>query len=356
MARFFKKREANRGQSPGALIFIGEQKVETVQCHLISYNNLDLKEIPLNPASIKMEVQQCGSEQITWLNVNGLHDIDIIRDIGHLFDIHPLVLEDILNTGQRPKLEEFDNFFFIVMKMVRFDKEKQMIVNEQLSMIVGGGFLLSFQERPGDVFEPVRERIRKHKGRIRNSGSDYLSYAMMDSVVDNYIYIVERLGEKIEDLEEEILAGPNSGVMEKINIFKRELNYLRKSIRPAREAIAQISRLDNDLIHEQSIPFFKDLTDLVTHVTEAIDTYQDLLTDQLNIYNSVVGNRLNDIMKVLTVFSAIFIPLTFIAGIYGTNFDYLPELHYKYSYFILWGVMLVIAGLLVMFFKRKGWF
>jgi magnesium transporter len=206
------------------------------------------------------------------------------------------------------------------------------------------------------VFEPVRERIRRQKSRIRASGTDYLACALMDTVVETYISVIEQMGEQIEDIEEEILSGHDSEVMEKINLFKRETNYLRKSIRPAREAIFQLSRLESDLIHETTRPFTKDLEDLIIHATEAIDTYRDLLTDQLNIHNSVTANRMNDIMKVLTIFAAVFIPLTFIAGVYGTNFEYLPELKYKYSYFIFWGVMIVIAGASLYYFKKKNWF
>jgi magnesium transporter len=278
-----------------------------------------------------------------------------MKAVGQAFDLHPLLVEDILNTGQRPKFEVFDNCLFMVLKMIRYEKEKQMIVNEQLSLVLGDTFLLTFQEQPGDVFEPVRERIRNQKGRIRGSGIDYLAYALLDTVVDNYIYIIEKLGEKIEDVEEEILEQADHGVMEKINMFKREMNFLRKSIRPAREAIIQLSKLDSELIREQTIPFLKDLQDLITHAAEAIDTYRDMLSDQLNLYNSVISNRMNDIMKVLTIFAAIFIPLTFIAGIYGTNFEYLPELHFKYSYFVFWGVMITVAIVMLLFFKKKRW-
>ncbi len=290
---------------------------------------------------------------MTWINIDGLHDVENIGRIGTMFDLHPLVLEDILNTGQRPKIDDYDDYLFIVLKMIRFDGQTQMVVNEQLSMVVADRFVLTFQERPGDVFEPVRERIRRRKSRIRSAGTDYLACALMDTVVENYISVVERIGEQIEDLEEEVLSGRDLGVMEKINRLKRETNYLKKSIRPAREAIFQLLRLESGLIHEKTYPFLKDLEDLAAHASEAVDTYRDLLTDQLNIYNSATANRMNDIMKVLTIFAAIFIPLTFIAGIYGTNFEYLPELRYKYSYFIFWGVLVVIAGALLYYFKKN---
>jgi magnesium transporter len=353
MARFFKKREEIKGLSPGSLVFIGNKKVEHVRIRVIDYDGTQLKEDELKDIAQGAEFKRTNT--VTWINVDGLHDLSLMKDVGNTFDLHPLLMEDILNTGQRPKLEEFENCLFLVLKMLRFDKQKQMVVSQQLSMVLGDTFLLTFQEQPGDVFEPVRERIRKQKARIRGSGTDYLAYALLDCVVENYVFIVERLGEQIEDIEGEVLEKADPAVMEKINTFKREMNFLRKSVRPAREAIMQMSKLDSELIHEQTIPFLKDLQDLITQATEAIDTYRDMLSDELNLYNSVIGNRMNDIMKVLTIFAAIFIPLTFIAGIYGTNFEYLPELKFKYSYFIFWGVMLGVAVVMLIYFKKKKW-
>ena len=353
MARFFKKREEIKGLSPGSLVFIGNKKVENVRIRVIDYDGTQLKEDELKEIAEGAEFKRTNT--VTWINVDGLHDLSLMKEIGDTFDLHPLLMEDILNTGQRPKIEEFHNCLFLVLKMLRYDKQKQMIISEQLSMVLGDNFLLTFQEQPGDVFEPVRERIRKQKARIRGSGIDYLAYALLDCVVENYVFIVERLGEQIEDIEEEVLTSAEPAVMEKINAFKREMNFLRKSVRPAREAIMQMSKLDSELIHDQTIPFLKDLQDLVTQAAEAIDTYRDILSDQLNLYNSAIGNRMNDIMKVLTIFAAIFIPLTFIAGIYGTNFEYLPELKFKYSYFIFWGVMLSVAVVMLIYFKKKKW-
>ena len=296
MARFFKKRDQSRGLSPGALIFIGKQKVDEVRIRLIDYDPKALKEDELQDIAQGEPFKH--TRTVTWINVDGLHDLDTIKKIGATFELHPLLLEDLLNTGQRPKLEEFDNCLFLVVKMLRYDKEKQMILAEQLSMVIGDTFLLTFQEQPGDVFEPVRERIRKGKGRIRGASIDYLAYALLDTVVDNYIFIIETMGEKIEDLEDAVLSNPVAATMERIGEFKREMNYLRRSIRPAREAIVQLCKLDSELINAQTSPFLKDLLDLITQATEAIDTYQEMLADQLDLYNSAVGNRMNDIMKV----------------------------------------------------------
>jgi magnesium transporter len=353
MARFFKKREANKGLAPGSLVFIGNTKVENILIRVIDYDKSNLTEAQLEDISKGKEFKE--TKTVSWINIDGLNDIELMQKLGEIFGLHPLLLEDILNTGQRPKFEEFDNCLFLVLKMLRYDAEKQLIISEQLSMVLGESYLITFQEQPGDVFEPVRERIRKQKGRIRGTGIDYLAYALLDTVVDNYISIIERLGDQIEDIEDEIFANPKPDVMEKISTFRGEMNYLRKSIRPLREALIQLLKSDNELIEDKTIPFLKDLLDLATQATEAIDTYREMLSDQLNIYNSSISNKMNEIMKVLTIFAAIFIPLTFIAGIYGTNFDNLPELHFKYSYFIFWGVMVSVAMALLAFFKRKEW-
>ena len=353
MARFLKKREASIGQDPSELVFIGEQKVQETTIRLIDYDLEHLKEQDL--LDIQSGLSYKETNTITWININGLHDMDLIKEIGTGFGLHPLVLEDIVNTGQRPKMEDYDDYLFFVLKMMRYDPANQKLKNEQLSIVLGKTFLLTFQERPGDVFEPVRERIRKRKGRIRRVGIDYLAYALLDTIVDNYIFIIERLGEQIEEIESEILSNPSQQVLYRINTFKREISYMRKTIRPAKDFVLQLSRLDSDLIHEQTHPFLKDLLDLATQAVEIVDTYREMLSDHLDIYNTSVSNRLNEIMKVLTIFSAIFIPLTFIAGIYGTNFEYLPELHYRYSYLVFWGILIAVALTMIKFFKRRSW-
>lgn len=353
MARFLKNKTASLGQVPGELVFIGEQKVQEATIKVMDYDNENLSEKQLQ--DIKDALSYKETDSVTWLNINGLHDTSLIKEVGTGFGLHPLVMEDIVNTGQRPKMEDYDDYLFFGAKMMRYDEASGEIQSEQLSMILGKNFLLTFQERPGDVFEPVRDRIRKQKGRIRKVGIDYLAYALLDTIVDNYIFIIERLGEQIEDIEGEILDNPTQDILSKINDYKREMNYLRKVIRPAREFILQLSRLDSNLIHDETIPFLKDLLDLASQSMDSIDSYRDMLSDHLNIYNTGVGNRLNEIMKVLTIFSAIFIPLTFIAGIYGTNFDNVPELHYHYSYFIMWGVFIVVVVAMLRFFRRRQW-
>ena len=354
MARFLQKRNKNKGLVPGTPVFIGKKKVDEIRLRIIDYDNSKLHEDILE--NILDSTKYKEKNTVTWINIDGLHNTKLMKEIGEIFDLHPLLIEDIMNTDQRPKLQESENNLFIVLKMLRYDEENNAIIAEQLSLAIGKKFLLTFQEQPGDVFEPVRERIRQKKERIRATGIDYLAYALIDTVVDNYIYIIERFGEKIEDMEEVVLGNPEPYIVEQLSNYRKEMNYLRKSIRPAREAILHLSRLETDLINNKTIPFLKDLEDLITQASEAIDTYREMLSDQMNLYNSALSNKMNDVMKVLTIFAAIFIPLTFIAGIYGTNFDYFPELHFKYSYFIFWGVIVLVALLMIIFFKRKKWF
>lgn len=353
MARFFKKRDQNKGLAPGALVFIGEQRTEKPRIRVLDFDNTVLEEGVLE--DIKEGKGFISKNSVTWLNIDGLHETSLIKEAGQIFELHPLLLEDLLNTGQRPKFEDFDNCLFFTLKMLRFDKEQDIFRSEQLSMVLGKTYLLTFQEKPADVFDPVRDRIRKSKGRIRVFGVDYLAYALLDTVVDNYLLIIEKIGSRVEDLEDLIISNSEADISEQIYTLKREINFLRKTIRPFKEATSALLKSESNLIDEKTVPFLKDLNDLVVQVTEGIDTYREMLTDQLNTYNTIVSNKMNDIMRVLTIFAAIFIPLTFIAGIYGTNFKFLPELEYRYSYFIFWFVLIVIAAILLLYFKRKKW-
>ena len=351
MARFLKSKAASLGRAPGALVFIGEHRMDRPILRLIRYDPTAMEEVELGG----LDQLTLAPDRVTWLNLYGLEDTGLVAEIGARFGIHPLALEDLLNTGQSPTLADFGDYVFMVVKMLRSAPDQpDTVLSEQLSLILGPGWLVTFQERMGDVFEPVRERMRKAQGRIRGAGADYLAYALLDTVVDNYIAIVEKLGARVEDVDDAVLDEAGD-VLERINDYKREMNYLRKAIRPAREAIGQLAKLDTDLIAEPTLPFLRDLQGLATQAAEAIDTYREMLSDALNTYRTAVGTRLNEIMKVLTVFAAIFIPLTFIVGVYGTNFDYLPELHVRYGYYVLWTVMAVVAGALLVYFRRKRW-
>jgi magnesium transporter len=297
------------------------------------------------------------TDTVTWLNVDGLHDSSVIEQIGEIFELDPMMLVDVLDTEQRPKVQEYDECIYISMKMIRYDEKENEIHKEKLSLVIANRLLISFQERQGDVFDPVRERIRKHKRKIRNSGTDYLAFALLDIVIDNYIYIISTLGEKIEQLEDDLIDNPTRDMLEQINDFKREINYLRRLIHPSREMINALSKLDTELFdHEENGVHWKELQDNINLATETSDGYREILSDMMNIYHTTVSTKLNDIMKFLTIFSVIFIPLTFIAGIYGTNFDNLPELHYEYSYHTMLAVMVIITIGMIFYFRSRKWF
>jgi len=354
MARFVKKRDKSAGKAPGSLVFLGNQKQEEVRITATKYNENqhhsdsepvkpeDLPDIPNKP-------------DVMWLNVDGLHDTDVIRRIGEKYGLHNLMLEDILNTDQRPKHEEFEDSLLISMKMLSYNKENNTLESEQISLVIKDNMMISFQEQVGDIFDPVRHRIRTSKGRIRRMGADYLAYTLLDSIVDKYLDIIVTMGDRIEDLEDMAIKANDKSVPSSIYFWKRELRLLHRSVMPFRDMLLKMLKMHNTFFDEGTEQFFKDLLDLSQQALDNTETYRDLLSDYYNIYNTGVSNRMNDVMKVLTVFASIFIPLTFIAGVYGTNFEYIPELGYKYSYFILWGVMITIGIIMVIYFKRKGW-
>ncbi|RRO20122.1 magnesium/cobalt transporter CorA [Flavobacteriaceae bacterium 14752] len=355
MNRILKKRNKSEiGLSPDALIFRGQKKIEDVLLRLIDFDPENLIEINLKSVQEIAEFQD--KDSITWLNIDGLHNTSVMQDISTSFNLDILVMAEVLNTDARPRLIEYDNCTLITIKMLRLNETNHKLIVENLSLILTENVLISFQEQKGDVFEPVRERIRKQKKRIRNGGIDYLTFALLDIVIDNYLYVIGILGEKIETLEENILINPNQNVVTEINNYKRELNFLRKSIKPAKEMIFSLAKIESDFISESTIVHFKELENNISQANDASDNYREILSDQLNIYHTTISSKLNDIMKFLTVFSVIFIPLTFIAGIYGTNFEHIPELSYKYSYFIMWSIMIIIAVGMLLFFKKKKWF
>ncbi|MGB3152721.1 MAG: magnesium/cobalt transporter CorA, partial [Maribacter sp.] len=293
---------------------------------------------------------------VTWLNIDGLHNEMVMREVAKGFNLDELVLANVMNTTARPTVHEYENCIFISIKMLQLEEETNTISVENLSLILTKSVLISFQEKKGDVFEPIRERIRNKRKRIRNGWTDYLAFALLDIVIDNYIYILSFLGEKIEALEESVGDQPNKSIIKKINIYKRELNYLRRNIRPAKEMILALSKMESEFIYDSTYVHFKELRDNINQVTDSSDSYREILNDQLNLYHTSISTKLNDIMKFLTIFSVIFIPLTFIAGIYGTNFDNVPELHYKYSYHIMWAVMITVAILMLIYFRKRKWF
>ena len=353
MTRFIKKQKQEIGRSPDELIFRGEKKMDQVLLRIIDFDANNLNEDFI--ATVKEISKYKEEDTVTWLNIDGLHNLTIMEQITAAFNFDSLVMAEVLNTEGRPKIIDYDNCTLITIKMLQHDYQTGTIMVENLSLILTKSVLITFQERKGDVFEPVRERIRKQRKRIRNGGTDYLTFALLDIVVDNYLYVISLLGEKVETLEENLLLNPNQVVINEINNYKRELNFLRKNIKPAKEMIFSLAKMESEFITDSTYIHFKELQDNISQASDSSDSYREILSDQLNIYHTTISSKLNDIMKFLTVFSVIFIPLTFIAGIYGTNFDNVPELHYKYSYFIMWGVIVVVAITMLFYFRKKKW-
>jgi magnesium transporter len=353
MARFLKSRKSSHGASPGSLIFIGNKKMEKSEIHLIIYNKDSITEKQVN--SIKEIPETPPDDTIMWLNIYGLQDTDLIATVGDHFNIPTLELEDILNTDQRPKISENENNLTIFLKVLEYRQEEVKVFSDHISIIIGSNYVITFQERIAKYFEPVRERLRNGRGRIRQSGPDYLAYALIDTLVDGYIHTVESVGTSIEVMEDEVLTQLQKDTMLKIYRLKNNISFIRKNIWPLKEIMIYLNKTESKLVRKKTLTFLKDLQDLTTQALEAVEIYYNMTNDYLNIYHANVGNRTNDVMKVLTIFASIFIPLTFIAGVYGTNFDYLPELHFKYSYFVMLGLMLIVAIIMLIYFKTKDW-
>lgn len=342
------------GLPPGTLTHIGEKKLERTRISLIDYDEAQFQEKELKT------VEEClpfkDTPTITWMNINGLHDVGVINRIGDHFNIHPLVLEDILNTEQHPKYQDFDNHLFIVVKALHYDEKDDQIKAEQVSLILGKNFVISFQENEKDLLNPIRERIRNGKGRVRKMGADYLFYALLDTIIDNYFIILEKLDERIEALEEDVMNHPKPETLEEIHYLKREMIFLRKSLWPLREVISSLEREDSPIIQEKTRIYLRDVYEHTIQVIETAETMRDVVSGMLDIYLSNASNRMNEIMKVLTIIATIFIPLTFITGIYGMNFKFMPELEWKGGYFIVLALMAVIGVSMLVYFKRKKWF
>ncbi len=353
MPRLIKKGRKKLGLSPGTLIHVGDRKIEKAKISLMNYDEKQLLEKKLT--SIEDAFPYKDTPPVTWINVDGLHEVDLIEKFGLHFDIHPLTLEDIMNTGHRPKAEDFENYEYIVFKMLTFDEDKNNITAEQVSLILGHHYLISFQETEGDVFDFVRERIRKAKGRIRKSGCDYLAYALIDAIVDHYFLVLEKIGEKIELAEVDLLGDTQPETLQSIHHYKREMLFLRKQVWPLRDILNILMKEDVSLIRETTQIFIRDLYDHTIQIIDTIESLRDVLSGMQDLYLSAVSNRMNEVMKVLTIMATIFIPLSFIAGIYGMNFDYMPELKWHWAYPVLWIVLITIFLFMIFWFKRKKW-
>ena len=352
MSRNAPRRKEDIGLSPYEMIFRGQKRIEEKTMFVMDSNLNAMKEVEIETAE-ELEPYK-KSRTTTWLNVNGLDNVALMEKLSHIFGIDSNIMADIMNPSIRPKVHEFEKGFFVTLKMLQINEKNKLSV-ENLSLIVMEDFIISFQEEGGDVFDPIRERIRKHKSKIRTAGSDYLAFALLDVVIDNYIYIVSLLGERIESLENRMSSTFNKQMPSIINNYKQELNYLRRNIKPAREMVLTLAKMETEFIQKTNRVNYKELQDNINEANELADSYREMLYDLLNIYHTSATTRLNDIMKLLTIISVIFIPLTFIVGVYGTNFDYFPEIHWRYGYLAMWGVMVIVAGFMVWYFKRKDW-
>lgn len=360
MLDFLKQRSEKSGLPPGSVVYVGKERAHVVEIRVLDYDRdscwdsttLDWQDIQRRHAA----------PTTTWLNIDGLHEVSVVEDIGTMFGLHPLTIEDIVNATQRPKIDIFDDYLYLVVKMPLYDEEEKRVDMEQVSFVLKEGLLITFQEKKGDVFDGVRKRIVTNKGRIRKMGGDYLTYALLDAVIDSYFGILERVGEYVEILELELVEDPQPATLQKIHELKREMILLRKSVWPLREVVGRLQRDEVPFISEAAAPFFKDIADHVIQVLDIVETFRDIVSGMLDIYLSSISNKMNEVMKVLTIFAAIFIPLTLVAGIYGMNFNparspwNMPELNWVYGYPFALGVMAVMAGGMLIYFKKKKWF
>jgi magnesium transporter len=339
------------GAPPGTIVYYGEDKTEKVKITLIEYNETEYLEKEFYDLTECLDM--VNPSMVKWINVDGIHDVSLVEKIGKHFNIHPLTLEDVVNTNQRPKFEDYDNYVVSIMKMIYYDTE---LHSEQLSVILLEGIVISFQEvHGGDAFDLIRNRIRLGKGRIRKMAADYLAYALLDAVVDCYFTILEKIGDRIELLEEELISDPTKETMQQLHYMKREMIFVRKAVWPMRELINNLERSETELIKQTTDIYLRDVHDHTVRVIDTVETYRDLLSGMMDIYLSSVSNRMNEVMKVLTIITTIFVPVTFIAGVYGMNFEYMPELHSHWAYGIVWLVMIGIIISLLMYFRKKKW-
>jgi magnesium transporter len=349
----FKTRSAKDGLPPGSLVHIGEAPADAVSISIFEYDENGVRE------TCSERLDSCippnHQNSVVWIDVEGVHQVETIRCLGEAYNLHPLVLEDIVSTVQRPKIEDYEEYLFVVVKMLLPQPDGDFS-SEQLSLILGKGYVLTFQEGiQGDAFRPVRERLRSGKGKIRTLGADYLTYTLLDAVVDRYFTVLERFGERLITIEENIALHPHPRTLVQLNDLKKEVIYLRKSIWPLREVLSFLERDDTELISDATRLFLRDVHDHAVQTIDTVETFRDLLSGMLDLYLSSISNRTNEIMKFLTIIGTTFIPLTFVVGLYGMNFKYMPELEWRYGYFAVLTIMLLLTLGMIKYFKHRKW-
>jgi len=353
--RLISSKPKQIGLDPGTLIYTGEKVKEPIKFKVFEFTESEVWEKDFQKVE---DIFYCKeSKNKTWINIDGIHNIEMMEKIQNHFDIHPLTMEDIIHTSQRPKLEEYDEYLFIVLRMFTYNEAERELKNEQVSIILSERYIITFLEDPGDVFNPVRERIRKTGTKIRKKGSDFLAYSLIDSIVDSYFHILEQIGDEIEELEDRILLDPEQSDLQAIHNLRRELILLRKSVWPLRELLSILQRNENGIIRHQTQIYIRDVYDHTIQIIDTIESYRDMVMGMLETYLSSISNKMNEVMKVLTVIATIFIPLTFLAGVYGMNFKHFPELDKEWMYpWGFWGFIMFCGGLMYFYFKHKKWF
>jgi magnesium transporter len=353
MRKSIIKRSRKTGLPPGSLIHIGEERTEKIRITVVDYAEEHFEEREID--AVEELGPYCGKPTVTWVDVVGIHDSHVIEQIGGQFEIHPLLMEDIMNTTQRPKIDDLGKYICLIVKLISFDENTMDLRIEQLSLVFNDDFVLSFQESESGIFKPVRERIRNGLGRIRTMGTDYLVYTLMDAVVDHYFVVMEKMGEKIDGLEDDVVANPKRETLRAVRQLRDEILMMRRSVWPLREVISLLERAESPLVDKTTTIYFRDVYEHTIQVMDTVDTYRDILSGMFDIYLSSSSNRLNEVMKMLTIIATVFMPLTFLAGVYGMNFEHMPELKWQYGYYMLWGVMITIALTMLAYFRRRKW-
>ncbi|NTU59136.1 MAG: magnesium/cobalt transporter CorA [Chlorobiaceae bacterium] len=352
--KFLDSRAKTIGQPPGSLIHIGAQQIERPLVTMIAYDESEF--VTRQFEDLKQCVPFVEQYQVVWVDICGLHDISLIGQAGEVFGIDNLTLEDVLHTGQRPKVEDFERYLYLVLQMLEYDNGISGISREQLSIVIGKNYVVTFQEKQGDMFDPVRQRIGNAGSKVRKQGADYLACTLVDAVVDHYLSILEEVENTIDQLEAALLENYSRKTFESIYALKRELIILRKSVWPLREAIGYVSRNDIQVIGDSVEPYYRDIYDHIILVIDTVEVFRDIVTGMQETYLASVNNRMNEVMKFLTMIATIFMPLSFIAGLYGMNFHYMPELELRWGYFAVLGVMLLIFVGMVLFYRSRKWY
>ena len=341
------------GLPPGTPVFVGEQQSEAVKITLYDYDDAHTER------RIVQSIEECfpykDMPSVTWINVDGLHDVAMLERLAHDYGLHPLTIEDIVNTQQRPKVEFFDNYIALNLKMYTFDINTYELDIDHVSLVLGKNFVLTFQERQGDLFDAIRARIQYNKGKIKKGGADYLAYSLLDAIVDGYFKVLDRIGDEIEDIEEKLFTNPESSILQDLHDLRQELIFFRKTVWPLRTIMNELDRQETELIEDSTSVYLRDLYDHVVQVIETLETFREMLSGHLEVYLSTISNKTNEIMKFLTIIGTIFIPLTFIAGVYGMNFKHMPELEWRWGYYLIWAIMIGIGVALLAYFRKKNW-